>query len=600
MMTLNEQKVFENIPLRYRWRLEDIYENEQLMEKDIIKLKDMLCEAKKYKGRLKESPSIFLECLKLRDSMYRLMDKIYVYSHLKRDIDNNSAVYQVMAGHSEKLNIDIEREFSFIEPEIIAMPSETLEAFFSSSKELNIYRHYIDNIMRLKGHILSAGEESIAALSADAFASENIYRALCLGDMAFPSIIDEKGQKIELSEGKYQQLLKSGNREVRKNAFTALYGTYNKYKNTFSAILNGAVKKDVFYAKIKGYNSSIEASLHEDNIPEYIYENVINTINSNLDPLRRYMTIKKKILGIDVMHMYDIYVPAARYSRASIPYDECVGIIMNGLKPLGYEYIKLLSLGFSSRWVDVFGYKGKTGGAYSWGAYDTHPYIKLNYSGTMEDVLTLAHEMGHSIHSYLTRRAQPYIHSHYSLFTGEFASIVNEAILLKVFLEKTADRNKRKFLLYQFIDNIYTSVYRQAMFSEFEDSIHRRVEEGSILTADYLCSLWHGLNEKYYGPDIFIDDEIDIEWARISHFYWDYYVYKYVTGYGAAICMAEKIMNEGSTAVEKYIKLLKSGDSDYPLELLKKAGVDMSSAEPLLCTVKLFEELVDKFEAICT
>lgn len=586
----------EEIPERYRWKLEDIYENDDPFDKDYKKIKTMLLDVEKYKGKLFESPQMLLDCLRLRDEILRKTDKLYVYSHMRRDENNKNSKYQALADRTEGLNTEVNRDFSFVTPEILSASIDKIEAFMND-EELKVYRHHIDEILRIKEHILSTEQERIISMAGDiTSAPENIFRMLSSADMRFPSVKNENGEEVELSEGRYYQLIRCKERSVRKDAFTNLYGTYKKYGNTFAASINGAVKKDIFYARVKKYTSSIEASLDNDNIPVKVYENIIDTINNNLKPLHRYVSLRKKILGLEDVHMYDLYTPLAKDVNVNITYEEGLEIVEKGLQPLGKDYIGNLVKGFNSRWIDVFENQGKTHGAYSWGSYDTHPYILLNYNNTLSDVSTIAHEMGHSIHSYLTKREQPYIYSSYTLFSAEVASTTNEALLIDYLLKTTKDKNKRIYIINQYLEGIRTTVYRQTMFAEYEKVIHEKAEKGEALTSELLCKLWHELNIRYFGPDAFVDEEIDIEWARISHFYWNFYVYKYVSGYAAAISLSRKILDEGDSAVAGYIKFLKSGDSDYSINLLKAAGVDMTTPEPLLKTIKVFEGLLDELE----
>lgn len=585
----------EEIPDRYRWGLEEIYENDNIWESDYNSIKRKLQSAALYKGRLGDAEAL-LECLKLRDEVFTITDKLYVYSHMKRDEDNTNSKYQALADRAEGLNTEVNKEFSFVTPEILLIPAGSLEKLIED-KRLSIYKHHINELLRIKEHVLSPDEERIISMAGDIVTvPENIFRMLSSADIKFPTVKNEKDEEVELSEGRYYQMIRSENRTVRKDAFNGLYNTYKKYSNTFAASLNGAVKKDIFSSRVKNYESSIEASLDNDNIPVTVYENIIDTINRNLAPLHRYVSIRKKILGLDKVHMFDLYAPLVKDINTDVPYEEGIELVEKGLQPLGKDYVKILVRGFNSRWIDVYENKGKTHGAYSWGAYGTHPYILLNYTNSLSDVSTIAHEMGHSIHSYLTRNEQPYIYSNYTLFSAEVASTTNEALLIEYLLKTTEDKKKRVFLINQYLEGIRTTVYRQTMFAEFEKIIHEKAENGEALVADLLSSIWNELNTRYYGPDAVVDQEMDIEWARISHFYWDFYVYKYVTGYAAAISLSRKILDEGEAAVARYINFLKKGDSDYSINLLKDAGVDMTTPEPLLNTIKTFEGLLDELE----
>lgn len=588
----------EDIPERYRWKLEDIYDNDDKWEADYKKIKDMLPNLSGYKGKLCEDPKTLLECLKLRDEISRLSDRVYVYSHMRRDENNANSKYQALADRSEGLNTEVNRDFSFITPEILSIPEDVIERFMDAEEGLKLYRHQIDEIVRMKEHILPPEEERIVSMAGDVTsAPENIFRMLSSADIKFPMVKDDSGSEVELSEGRYYQLIRSRNRDVREEAFDKLYSTYKKFNNTFAASINGAVKKDLFYSSVRKYNNSLEGALDDDNIPVKVYENIVSTVNDSLKPLHRYVSLRKRMLEIEDVHMYDLYAPLAKDVDVKVPYEEALDIVEKGLKPLGQEYLNILTRGFNSRWIDAYENQGKTHGAYSWGSYDTHPYILVNYSGTLADVSTIAHEMGHSVHSYYTRKEQPYVYSNYTLFSAEVASTTNEALLFEYLLKTTKDKNKRIYIINQYLETIRTTVYRQTMFAEFEKIIHEKAEAGEALTSELLSSLWHDLNAKYYGPDAVIDEGIDIEWARISHFYWNFYVYKYVSGYAAAMSLSRKILEEGDPAVERYIEFLKSGDSDYSINLLKGAGVDMTTPEPLVKTVGVFEKLLDQLEA---
>lgn len=587
----------EYIPTTYKWNLEKIYENETLWEEDEKKLKKMLQSINGFKGKLGESPGMLLETLKLRDQINRISEKLYVYSHMRRDEDNGNQKYQALAGKSESLATEVDKELSFIVPEILFYPEDRIRMFIETEEGLKVYEHHINEIIRIKEHVLSPAEEKIISMAGEITqVPENAHRMLSNADIKFPMVKDEKGGEVELSEARYYQLIRSADRQVRKEAFQKLYDTYKKYSNTFAATIDGAVRKDIFYSLVRKYDTSLEASLDDDNIPVEVYENIISTINDNLKPLHRYMDVKKKMLCIDRVHMYDLYAPLVKDIDMNIPYEEGLSIVREALAPLGRDYVKILIKGFSSRWIDVFENQGKTNGAYSWGSYDTRPYVLLNYKSTLSDVSTIAHEMGHSIHSYLTRKEQPYVYSQYTLFTAEVASTTNEALLIHHLLKTTKDRKKRVYILNQQLEEIRTTVYRQTMFAEFEKMIHEKAEEGETLTSDYLSSLWHELNVKYYGPGTVVDEEIDMEWARISHFFWDFYVYKYVTGYSAALSLSKQILEEGQSAVDRYIKLLKSGNSDYSINLLKEAGVDMTTPKPLENAIKVFEGLLHELE----
>lgn len=589
----------EEIQERYKWDLDKIYSSDDDFEKDFTELKSILPSILNYSLKISNSSNELLECLRLKDEINKKLEKLYVYSHMKRDEDNSNVKYQALAQRVEGLNVEVEEKLSFIVPEILAIPDQNIKAFLEENEELLVYGHYLEDILRSTAHVLSPEQERIVSMTGEiANTSENIFRMLMHADMKFPSIRNEEDKEIELSEGRFYQLIRSKDRKVRKDAFKTFYREYKKYANTLAAALSGVVKKDVFYSKVKNYSNSLGASLDADNIKVEVYENIINTINNSFKPMHRYMELKKKLLKVDNLHMYDIYAPVISGVKFDITYEEAVDIIKNALKPLGEEYIDIFQKGIDSRWVDVYENQNKTNGAYSWGSYDTQPYILLNYTNTLSDVSTLAHEMGHSIHSYYTRKEQPFIYSEYSLFCAEVASTTNEVLLINYLLNNTKDKNKKMYIISQYLETIRTTVYRQTMFAEFEKIIHETYEKGISLTSELFSSTWHELNSKYYGPSIKVDDEIDIEWSRIPHFYWNFYVYKYVTGYSAATSIAYSILNNEQGAVQNYIKFLKSGGSDYSLNLLNIAGVDMTNKKPLENTISIFENLLDKLEAL--
>ena len=417
-------------------------------------------------------------------------------------------------------------------------------------------------------------------------------------DIKFPYIKDEKNNEIELTKGRYIQLMESDDRRVRKDAFEALYSTYSKQKNTLAALLNANVKANIFSARARKYGSAREESLFADNVPVEVYDNLINAIHENLDIMHRYVKLRKKIMKLDDLHMYDLYTPMIKEVKMDISFEEAKDIVKDGLELLGEDYIKDLEKGFKSGWIDVYENEGKRSGAYSWGCYDSHPYVLLNHTDTLNNMFTLAHEMGHALHSYYSDSNQPYIYAQYKIFVAEVASTLNEALVMNHLLKKTTDKTKKMYLLNYFMEQFRTTVYRQTMFAEFEKIIHEKAEAGEALTAELLCSIYRDLNIKYYGPDMVVDDYIDIEWARIPHFYTSFYVYKYATGFSAAISISQQILNEGQPAVQRYLKFLKSGGSDYPIELLKIANVDMSTTEPVNNALKLFGSLLDQMEEL--
>ncbi|SCM79468.1 Oligoendopeptidase F homolog [uncultured Sporomusa sp.] len=588
----------EQIQAEYKWQVEDIYANEQLWQADFDKVKNSLPGITEYKGTLSQTPAKLAACLKLRDEINILAGKLFAYARLHRDENSANAKYQALVGKTEGLLAETSAATAFIEPEILAISDDMLAAF-RREQSLAEYSFYFDNLIRQKQHVLSPAEEEILSRSAEATqASENIFNMLAHADMKFPDITGEDGQKLTLSEGRYRSLIMSADRRVRQEAFSGLFGSYNTFRNTFAATLAGNVKKNIFYSRTRKYNSTLESALSESNIPVNVYDNLLATVNNNLAPLHRYIALKKKALQLDEIHMYDLYTPLAQAVKFNIPYAEGLKLVRDGLAPLGTEYADILNKGLTSGWIDVYENKGKQTGAYCWGVYGIHPFVLLNYNDRLEDVSTLAHEMGHAIHSYYSQAAQPYATSQYTIFTAEVASTTNEILLNNFLLKATTDKQKKLYLINQYLEMVRATVYRQTMFAEFEKSIYDKAEEGETLTADLLDALWHALNTKYYGPGMVVDSEIDVEWARIPHFYWNFYVYQYVTGYAAATTLAEKMVNGGTGDKQRYIEFLKSGGSDYPLSILKQAGVDMSTPQPVELTLNKFSTMLDELEKL--
>ena len=601
MSALNSGKLprRDEIEAVYKWKLEDIYENDAKWEDDFRKVKGLSSEIVKYKGTLGQNPDNLLGCLALSDDLLSLNDKVFMYARLKRDEDNTNPVYQALADRAKSLSAEVYAAVSFIIPEIISIPEDTLYSFMDTNSKLQVYRHFLQENLRQREHILSEKEEQILALASEiAHAPADIFAMFNNADIKFPFIKDEDGNEIELTKGRYIKFLESKDRRVREDAFHALYGSYARQKNTLAAMLTNNIKKNRFYATVRKYGSCIEASLDQDNIPVEVYDNLIEAVTKNLHLLKRYLRLRKKALKLEELHMYDLYVPIVKESRRNIPYGQALKMVEEGLKPLGEEYIGYLKHGFNNGWIDVYENEGKTSGAFSWGIYKTHPYVLLNYQGTTNDVFTIAHEMGHALHSFYTNKTQPYINSEYKIFVAEVASTVNESLLMRYLLQRTQDRDEKAYLLNHYLEEFRTTLFRQVMFAEFEKAIHERVCNGEALTAKALCSMYRGLNEKYFGGEVIIDEDIDMEWARIPHFYNSFYVYKYATGFSAATSLSLQILNEGTPAVTRYINFLKSGGSDYPLILLKKAGVDLSAPHPVEDAMEVFGDILSKLEAI--
>lgn len=589
----------EDIPKEFKWDIESMYDNEKAWRKDFDKVRELVEELKGYKGKVVSSGDNLLNLLKVKDEISRTMANVYTFAKMKQDEDTNNSKYQELTDKSSTLMVNVQEALSFIVPEILTVDKKVIDEYYDEVKELKLYKHYLNQIFRQKDHILSEKEESIIAQIGDvASGPENIFSMLNNADLEFPIIKDDKGNDIQITHGRFIPLMENKDRRVRKDAYEGLYSTYRDYKNTFATTLSTNVKKNIFYSKVRKYDSSLKASLDDDNIPTTVYDNLIKAVHNNLDKMHKYIKLRKKALKLDELHFYDLYTPIVEDVDMEIEYDEAKYTVIKGLKPLKDEYVNIVKEGFNSGWVDVYENKGKRSGAYSWGTYDSKPFILLNYQNTLDNMFTIAHEMGHSMHSYLSKNTQPYIYSGYSIFVAEVASTVNEALLMNYMLENTKDEKEKLYLLNHYLEQFRGTIYRQTMFAEFEKIIHDKSEKGESLTAEAFSNIYKDLNKKYYGDDIVIDENIAMEWARIPHFYYNFYVYQYATGFSAAIALSQKILNEGNEAVEKYLTFLKSGSSDYPIEVLKSAGVDMTTEDPVNNALKLFGELVDKMEKL--
>ena len=588
----------DEIPESDKWRIDKIYETPAKWNEELNKLKEEAPKLKDFEGKLgnKEDLKAFLL---LNEKLSRKLGKLYVYAHMRSHEDTSNPEMQSLVNKIDPYSAEFSSYTAYFVPEILSLKEGTIENFINEDKDLKQYKIYFEMILNEKPHILSKEVESVLASVSDCLgAPESIYSMLTNSDMTFGEIVDESGRKVELSEGNYNSFIKSKDRKVREAAFKLLFGTYKKYENTLATSLSSSIKNFVFESKTRKYNSSLEASLKPNNIPVEVYYNALKTVDENMDALHRYVRIKKKLLNLDEIHMYDLYVPVIECKKEHLEYKDAISLVEEGLKPLGKEYLDIFNEGINEGWIDVYENKGKRSGAYSWGSYDTMPYVLLNYNYELNDASTLAHEMGHSIHSYYTRKTQPYIYGDYSLFCAEVASTTNEILLIHHLIEKETDKNKKLYLINQELEQIRTTVFRQLMFAEFELKTHEAIENGESLTSEVLCKMWKDINIKYFGEDMNVDEEISIEWARIPHFYSDFYVYQYATGYAAASSFANSILSKGEEAVEKYKGFLKAGGSMYPIDTLKMAGVDMTTSKPLKDTLDRFNELLDMLEEI--
>lgn len=588
-----EQKVEDT------WCLEDMFESDDFWEEEFGRLQRMIFQYEDFEGTLGESADRLLEYLKFNDETNLLMERLYVYANMRYHQDMANSMYQEFAARAQKLMVEMSGASAFAEPEILEITTEKINVFFNENPELETYKRYISEILRGKNHTLDKKTETILAKSRQmANAAENIFSMYNGADIKFPSITTEEGEEIEITHGNFVPLLESTDREVRKAAFEGVYETYGKMRNTLAATFAANLDQANFYAQVRNFSSAREMYLYGSNIPESVYDNLIETVHKNMDKMHKYVSLRKKILDVSELHMYDLYTPIAKAPDTKYSFEAAKDIVLEGLAPMGEEYIKVLEEGFDNRWIDVYENEGKRSGAYSWGAYGTHPYVLMNYHGTLDHVFTLAHEMGHAIHSYYSDANQPYVNAGYKIFVAEVASTCNESLLIQHLLKITEDEEEKTYLINHFLEQFKGTLYRQTMFAEFEKIAHSMVQNGEGVTADRLCGIYYNLNKEYFGDDIVIDKEIELEWARIPHFYNPFYVYQYATGLSAAIALSKRILEEGKPAVEDYMKFLTGGSSQDPIELLKIAGVDMTSSEPIETALELFGNLLEELQKI--
>ena len=587
----------EEIPAEDKWAIEDLYATDDAWEQDLKTVSEDQKYLAAFAGKLADPENLYAY-LRRSEELNVKADRLGNYCMRKADEDTRNATYQAMQGKFMSVFVELGAATSFDTPEIMAIDHEDMERFYGSYPALERYRRYLTNLRRRKAHTLSAAEEKILAAAGEmADAPDNIYGAFADADITFPDAVDAKGEKHPLTQGTFVPLEESPDRVLRKSAYENLYDGFDGFKNTAAAILNTQNKQLKFFAETRKYANAFERSLDRTDVPTSVYLNLIEAVHENLPRMHRYVSLRKKLLGLEHLHFYDIYTPLVSGVDRKIPYAEAKQTIYDALHPLGDDYRAILKEGFESRWIDVYQNKGKRSGAYSAGAA-VHPFVLMNYSGTLDSQFTLAHEMGHAIHSYLSNKHQNPIDADYVIFVAEVASTCNEALLMEHLLSKTTDRKERAYLINHFLDQFKGTIYRQTMFAEFELNIGKLVAEGQTLTADVLCAEYKRLNELYYGPDMVVDDRIAMEWARIPHFYYNYYVFQYATGYAAAIALSRRILREGEPAVKDYLNFLSGGCSRSPIDLLKGAGVDMTSTEPVSQALNLFGELLDEMEAL--
>jgi len=581
----------------FRWDIESLYKNDTEWEQDYHQVEQLINELLTYQKSFTQEASSFLNVLKLKDSISALLQKIYTYAHMRKDEDNDNSLYQSIFSQACHLLVRAEETFSFLEPGILALDVEQLKGWLKEEKQLQVYQHYLEKIYRKKEHVLSPAEEQIVARSGEmAMVFEDSFQLLSYADLSFPGVKDEQGIITPISQSNFIPLLKSPSRKFRKKIFKKYYSVYQQHRNIYASLLTGSIKKDNFYSKSRRYQNSLEAALFDDNISVDVYNNLIDMVHKNIYLLHDYMQLKRDLLHLDCLHMYDLYAPLSG-DTLRIDYQQAQTIILDSLLPLGEFYLSVVKEGFRERWIDVYENKGKTSGAYSTGSYGSKPFILMNYQSTLEDVYTLTHELGHSLHSYFTNKSQPFIYSDISIFLAEIASTTNEVLLTHHLLSQVSNKTEQINILNHFLEQFRTTFFRQAMFAEFELMIHQKQERGESLTADLFCQQYADLNRFYYGKNVIIDQEICLEWARIAHFYYHYYVYQYATGFAAAIALARKIREEGPTAVRRYVDFLSKGSADYPVSILKRAGVEVTATDYLADALQLFNELLGQLRS---
>jgi len=583
----------------YLWHIEDLYSDTEEWQHDYERVGRLSKELADYAGHLSESSAILSDFLKKFEEASILQEKVYVYANQKYHEDTGCAESQKLSDLAGSLVSSFSSAVSFLEPEILEMPEGMLESYEKEDAFIARYHRFFAEIVRLREHTLSKEMENLLADSAEmAETASNIFSMFDNADIKFPDAVGEDGSTYPVTHGSYITLMQNSDRSVRKSAFIGLYHTYESFKNTLGAAFIGNLKKSAFYAKVRKYPSSLAKALDASNIPEDVYHTLIQTVHENMDYMYQYMELRKQVLGIDELHLYDIYVPMVADYKKEVSFEEAKEIVLKALEPLGADYLDVLREGFSGGWIDVYENEGKRSGAYSWGAYGTHPFVLLNYQGQLNDVFTLAHEMGHAIHSYYSDRAQPYPDAGYRIFVAEVASTCNEALLMDYLLKHSTDKEEKAYLLNYFMEQFRTTLYRQVMFAEFEYQAHKMQEDGMGVTAQGLCDQYRKLNELYFGKQVVIDQEISMEWARIPHFYNAYYVYQYATGYSAAMALSRKILQEGAPAAKAYLEFLHGGNSKDSIDLLRGAGVDMAKKEPVEQALQIFGDLIQQYKAL--
>ncbi len=584
---------------KYQWHIEDLYATDALWEKDYKELEKSIEELAAFEGKLTEGVDTFLVYMDKKQQAMKIFERVYVYANQRYHEDTGNAFYQKLSARAQTLSLKMSSATVFEEPELLAAGREKVEKWFADCEEMALYRRFFDELFRQQEHVCTKEIEEILAQVGDMSDDiSNIFSMFNNADVKFPEVEGKDGEKIAVSHGRYGLLMESADREIRKKTFQSMYSQYDQYKNTLAATYSANLKNSAFFARVRSYDSDLAMALDGGEIPVSVYTQLIDTVREHLPLLHRYVRLRKKALGLDEIHMYDLYAPMVEQVEMKIPFEEAKEMVKKGLAPLGEEYLQILSAGMDGGWIDVYENEGKRSGAYSWGAYGTHPYVLMNYQDNLNNVFTLAHEMGHSMHSWYSDQKQPYLYAGYRIFVAEVASTCNEALLMEYLLHHTEDRKEKAFLINYFLEQFKGTLYRQTMFAEFEKITHEMAGRGEPLTAEVLGEIYYKLNEEYFGKDIIIDREIALEWARIPHFYTPFYVYQYATGYSAAMAISRRILNGDQKTVDGYRKFLSGGSSMNPIDLLKLCDVDMTTREPVESALNIFEELLDQMEEL--
>ncbi len=597
-METNKIPARADVPEKDKWAIQDLFATDDDWRAALAKAKEFIPRITAFRGRLAESGAALLSFFRLDDEISLAFDALVHYAQRRSDEDTRVAAYQEMVSQVTRFAVEIQSAAAFETPELLAISDEDMNRLYAEAPELELYRLNIDRIRRRREHVLSDKEEAILAAAGEMAASpDDIYSMLNDADLKFPDAVDKDGNKHPVTHGTFIPLMQSYDRVLRKSAFDSLYSVYGQFRNTSAATLSAQLKQLLFFANVRKYPSTLDAALDGNEVPTEIYRNLIDAVHRSFAPMYRYVTLRKKLLGVDELHMYDLYVPVVDGVEMKFTFEEAKEIALKALAPLGEDYLNLLREGFANGWIDVYENEGKRSGAYSAGAR-VHPYVLLNFKGTLDDVFTLVHEMGHSIHSYLSNKTQPTAYQDYVIFVAEVASTCNEALLMEYLLSVTTDKKECAYLINHFLEQFRGTLYRQTMFAEFELATNEMTQRGEGTTAEALCAMYKKLNEQYFGPEMSVDEEISLEWARIPHFYYDYYVYQYATGYAAAIALSRRILREGEAAVKDYLGFLSGGCSADPITLLRGAGVDMASPKPIEDATKLFDEMISEMEKI--